>query len=81
MAKFGIAPGLGPGDFAGSNPVTRTNALWSFAPEGVFFVYSGADLEGDADFLRVLAICCRYAYNKKINIFTTRYYSQERSVY
>ena len=48
-----------------SSHLTRTKAPRSIASGGFFLVYCGAGFEGDADFLRVLVICCRYAYNKK----------------
>lgn len=49
MAKFGIAPDLGSGDFAGSNPVIPT----TFPPEPCgfggfflfFFVYCGSNFD------------------------------------
>lgn len=50
---------------ARSSRATRTKAPRSIASGGFFLVYCGAGFEGDADFLRVLVICCRYAYNKK----------------
>ena len=48
-----------------SSRTTRTKTPRSIASGGFFLVYCGAGFEGDADFLRVLVICCRYAYNKK----------------
>lgn len=50
---------------ARSSRATRTKAPRSIASGGFSLVYCGAGFEGDADFLRVLVICCRYAYNKK----------------